>query len=56
MGVAFGQDVTCTTRGVGRTAICRIEGRSVGAQLDGEATKAGVAWRRPAEQSGNPPV
>lgn len=45
MSVAFGKDVTCTVQG--GAAICRIEGRSIGAQLDGAATKAGVAWRRP---------
>lgn len=56
MGVAFGQDVTCIAQGAGRTAICRIEGRSVGAQLDREATRAGVAWRRSAEQPPNPAV
>jgi hypothetical protein len=56
MSVAFGKDVTCIGQGARRTAICRIEGRPIGAQLDGEATKAGVAWRRPADQPGNDPV
>lgn len=55
MGVAFGEDVICTAQG--GAAICRIAGRSIGAQLnDAEATKAGVAWRRPADQPENPPV
>ena len=48
MSVAFGKDVTCVLRGA--AAICRIEGRSIGAQLDGAATRAGVAWRRPAAE------
>ena len=48
MSVAFGQDVTCMAQ-AGGAAICRIAGRSIGGRLDGEAAKAGVAWRRPAD-------
>jgi hypothetical protein len=54
MSVAFAKDVTCTTQG--GAAICRIQGRSIGAQLDAQAAKAGVAWRRPAEQSADQPT
>jgi len=45
MSVAFGKDVTCVAQDAGRAAICRIDGRSIGTQLEG-AAKAGVAWRR----------
>lgn len=48
MSVAFGKDVTCAVQG--GAAVCRIEGRSIGAQLDAQAAKAGVAWRTPAER------
>jgi hypothetical protein len=44
MSVAFGKDVTCVAEGAGGGAICRLDGRSIGAQLEG-AAKAGVAWR-----------
>lgn len=55
MSVAFGKDVTCTTQG--GAAICRIRGRSIGLQLnDAEAAKAGVAWRRPADQPAKAPT
>lgn len=44
MGVAFGKDVVCTG------AVCRIDGRSIGARLQKPAAaKAGVAWRRPVD-------
>jgi hypothetical protein len=49
MSVAFAKDVTCVAQG-GNGAVCRIEGRSIGAQLDAGAAKAGVAWRHPADQ------
>lgn len=45
MSVAFGRDVTCAT------GVCRIEGRSIGAQLDAQAARAGVAWRHSADQN-----
>jgi len=50
MSIAFGKDVTCTAQGAGHAAVCRIQGRSIGAQLDARAIKAGVAWRRPTGQ------
>lgn len=56
MSVAFGKDVTCTMGGAGR-ATCRVAGRAIAAQLqDPEATKAGVTWRRPAEQPARTPA
>jgi len=55
MSVAFGQDVTCVARGADRAAICRIQGRSIGPQLDAQAAKAGVAWRRPADEPARAP-
>lgn len=52
MGVAFGKDVSCMAQGASGAAICRIAGRSIGAQLrEPDAAKAGVAWRRPADPS-----
>jgi hypothetical protein len=50
MSVAFGKDAACVAQGGGRTAICRVDGRSLGPQLrTAEVEKAGVGWRRPAE-------
>ena len=51
MGVAFGKNVTCAT------GVCRIDGRSIGAQLGSpDAAKAGVVWRRPAAQPAKTPL
>ncbi|WP_296597495.1 nuclease [Phenylobacterium sp.] len=50
MSVAFAKDVTCAAQSVSGAGVCRIEGRSVGAQLDPAAVRAGVAWRQPTER------